>query len=62
MSRPTNYAALGTVSDPVGYNHDLYGRSERERLRRLNYSRAARGKPLVSSLDEVMLRRPMCRA
>jgi len=47
------------AQDPVEYNFDIYGRSERERLRRINYTRAARGAPLVTSLEDVQLRRPM---
>lgn len=47
------------AADPVAYNRDLYGRSDRERLRRINYTRAARGTPLVASLADVRLRRPM---
>lgn len=61
MSRPSRYASLDALGDPVAYNRDLYGRSERERLRRINYERAKRGKPLAKSLAEVPLRRPMAR-
>jgi len=55
--RASDYSSL--VHDPVEYNRDIYGRSERERLRRINYTRAARGAPLVTSLADVRLRRPM---
>jgi len=50
---------MTAATDPVAYNRDIYGRSERERLRRINYTRAARGAPLVASLAETRLRRPM---
>lgn len=56
--RSTDYASLLDY-DKVAHNRDLYGRSDRERLRRINYTRAARGAPLVASLADVRLRRPM---
>lgn len=59
MSRPAEYGSVERLGDPVAYNRDLYGRSERERLRRINYARTKRGQPLASSLAEVALRRPM---
>ena len=43
-------------ADAVIYNRELYGKSERERLRRINYTRQRRGMPKLSSLSETRLR------
>lgn len=46
--------------DPkIAYNRRLYAESERERLRRINYSRKRRGAPLIASLSETKLRIPL---
>jgi len=37
-------------------NRDLYRKSERERLRRINYTRTRRGMPTLSDLSETRLR------
>lgn len=50
---------MRAIDDPVAYNRDLYSRSPRERLRRINYTRARAGRPLAASLDECKLRVPL---
>lgn len=50
---------MSAYAEEIAYNRALYAKSERERLRRINYDRAKRGKPLARSLDECALRRPM---
>lgn len=50
---------MRAIDDPVAYNRHLYGKSERERLRRINYSRVRRGRPVIASLSETTLRLPM---
>lgn len=57
MARETDYTE--PMVDPVVYNRELYGRSDRERLRRINYTRARRGAVLIATLADVTLRRPM---
>lgn len=47
------------MSEEVAYNRALYAKSERERLRRINYTRARRGAVLIATLADVTLRRPM---
>ena len=47
------------ASEEVAYNRALYAKSPRERLRRINYDRARRGAPLISSLSETRLRIPL---
>jgi hypothetical protein len=50
---------MRALDDPTAYNRALYAKSERERMRRINYSRRARGAPEIASLSETTLRRPM---
>ena len=50
---------MRAIDDPVAYNKRLYAASPRERLRRINYDRARRGAPLISSLSETKLRIPL---
>ncbi len=50
---------MRAIDDPVAYNKQLYAKSPRERLRRINYTRARRGVPLIASLDETRLRKPL---
>jgi hypothetical protein len=50
---------IRAADDPVAYNRDIYARSSRERLRRINYSRRARGAPELASLSETKLRIPL---
>lgn len=50
---------MRAIDDPVTYNRELYAKSERERLRRINYSRRQRGAPEIASLSETTLRIPV---
>lgn len=50
---------MRAIDDPVGYNRQLYAKSDRERLRRINYSRARRGSVLLACLSETTLRIPV---
>lgn len=53
---------MSSRSDRAAYARDLYARSERQRLYRINASRFQRGAPLISSLSETKLRKPMVEA
>ena len=50
---------MRAIDDPVAYNRELYAKSGRERLRRINYSRRQRGTPEIASLADVKLRLPV---
>ncbi len=50
---------MRAIDDPVAYNRELYAKSPRERLRRINYDRQRRGAPLIAALDETKLRLPL---
>lgn len=58
MARFGNTAML-EGAERVAYHRSLYQRSERERLRRINYTRAREGRPLAASLAECKLRVPL---
>ena len=51
--------ALMTDAERVEYHRQLYRKSERERLYRINYTRRQRGMPEIASLDEARLRIPL---
>lgn len=46
---------MRAIDDPVAYNRELYAKSGRERLRRINYSRRRRGSAEIGSLAEAKL-------
>ena len=50
---------MRAIDDPVAYNRELYGKSPRERLRRINYARRRLGYPEAKSLAECKLRIPV---
>lgn len=48
-----------TDAERVEYHRQLYRRSERERLYRINHARRQRGAPEIASLAETKLRIPL---
>lgn len=50
---------MSDYAEEIAYNRALYQKSPRERLRRINYDRARRGAPLITSLSQARLRIPL---
>jgi hypothetical protein len=50
---------MSDYAEEIEYNRELYRKSPRERLRRINYDRKRRGAPLITSLEEAKLRLPL---
>lgn len=51
--------AAMTDAERIEYHRQLYRKSERERLYRINHSRRQRGAPEIASLAETTLRIPL---
>lgn len=58
MGRPATFNTM-TDAERVDYHRDLYRKSERHRLARINHSRRRRGAPEIASLAETKLRIPV---
>lgn len=51
---------MSDYAEEVAYNRSLYAKSDRERLRRINYTRKREGRPLLASLEQsTKLRLPL---
>lgn len=56
---PDGVRKVLTDAERIEYHRQLYRKSERERLYRINHARRQRGAPEIASLAETKLRIPL---